>query len=63
MNKTHTPAVRAELIFAWDLGLTYEQAAKLPVLAAMSREEFDAEMAALDAASLAALEADARANP
>lgn len=63
MNKTNTPAVRAELIFAWDLGLAWDQAAKLPALTAMSREEFDAEMVALDAASLAALEADARANP
>jgi len=63
MNKTNMPAVRAELVFVWDLGFTYEQATELPALAAMSREEFNAEMAALDAASLAALEADARANP
>lgn len=63
MNKANTPAVRAELVFAWDLGFTWDQAAKLPALAAMSREEFDAEMAALNAASLAAQEADARAIP
>ena len=63
MNKTNTPAVRAELVLAWECGVSYEQATELPALAAMSREEFDAEIAALDAASLAAQEADARAIP
>ena len=48
---------------AWECGVSYEQAIELAPLAAMSREEFDAEIAALDAAALAALEADARANP
>ena len=55
--------MNSALLLAWELGFAWDQATELPALAAMSREEFDAEMAALDAASLAALEADARANP
>ena len=62
-EKTEFDDFARALTNAWDCGVSYEQAIELAPLAAMSREEFDAEMDALDAASLAALEADARANP
>lgn len=56
--------MNAALLLAWELGFAWDQATELPALAAMSREEFDAEMAALELlVELLALEADARANP